>query len=226
MNILVIGPGKDPNRFGTYFCNKAEQEGHTVYKYSYRIVPEYSEPKEIEQDFKGYIQQIDRIDLLLYNCIGGFYPGVVEDYKPGHTMKWDEWYKGIMINGAMPHMIGLNALSKMDNKSGMVFMTSSASYLIYRDNYLHMAGYFGTKSVLNHLSRAFAECNEVGATVTTFAPHIPYDEPELAVKVMDALYNKATNLTQYDNGKIIECYPPNARLEYYKSDGRFTIEEQ
>lgn len=226
MNIVVIGPGKDPTRFGTYFCNKAEKDGHRVYKYSYRLVPDLSTPDDIERDFVEYIQQIDKIDLLLYNCIGGFYPGNLEDYHPDHKCKWHEWLGGIFINGAMPHMFGIKASGKMDSNSGMVFMTSSASYLIYRDNYTHMAGYFGTKSVMNHVARALSEHNTAGAVVTTLAPHIPYDEPEVAVKVMDSLYEKATNLTRYDNGKIIECYPPEGTLNYWKTDGRYTIEEQ
>lgn len=223
MNIVIIGPGKDPKRFGSYFSNKATEDGHTVHKFSYRIVPELSEPELIQKEFSEFLADKGQIDLLLYNCIGGFYPGMPSEYISGHKVKFEEWHTGIMINAAMPHMFSVIALEHMNDKSGIVFMTSSASYLINRDNYLNLAGYFGTKGAMNQLARSIAEYNDKNAIVSVFAPHIPYDNEEEAQVVMQSLYEKATNLTRYDSGKIIEFYPPFAKPTYFKNDGRYEI---
>ena len=51
MNIVIIGPGKDPERYGNYFCKRAKEDGHTIHKYSYRIVPGLSEPEDIIRSF-------------------------------------------------------------------------------------------------------------------------------------------------------------------------------
>ena len=226
MNIVFIGPGKDPERFGTYFCNKAEEDGHNVYKFSYRVVPELSTPADVEKDFVEFLSKIDKVDLMVYNCIGGMYPGHKLHYQQGHQMEWVKWYEGVTVNAAMPHMFSIRIQEKMDSNSAIAMMTSSASYLINRDNYVELAGYFGSKGMMNQLAKALAKYNSHGLTVTTLAPHIPYDEPDMARKIMDTLYGKITNLTKYDSGKIIECYPPEANLNYWKFDGRYNIEDQ
>lgn len=214
MKIVIIGPGQDPNRFGTYFSNKAEADGHSVIKFSYRLGSD--KPHVIADKYANTISNIDKIDLLLYNCIGGFYPGNPKHYTSDHEVGYEGWKEGILINAAMPHMFAVKSLAKMDNTSNIVFMTSSASYLINRDNYLNMAGYFGTKGAMNHLMRALAEYNDKGATVCTFGPHIPYDDPPTAKQVMNTLYKRMTNLTKEDNGKIIQCYPPGGHTFYHE----------
>ena len=214
MNILVIGAGKDPKRFGTFFVNTAKEQHHTVQTFSYRLDQET--PEYYSKKFSEEIESIDKIDILLYNCIGGFYPGNVNDYSSTHSVNFKEWQNGIMINAAMPHMFATKCLEKMDDNSSIVFMTSSASYLINRDNYLDMAGYFGTKGAMNHLMRALSTYNDKNATVCTFGPHIPYENPEEAEKVMSALTDRILNLSKEDNGKILQCYPPEANIFYHE----------
>ena len=214
VNIVVIGPGTDPLRFGTYFVNQAESMGHTVTKFSYRLANDSAET--IADKFVEAISQLDKIDLLLYNCIGGFYPGQPENFQSNHEVDYAGWQTGILINAAMPHMFSTKCLEKMDESSSIVFMTSSASYLINRDNYLQMAGYFGTKGAMNQLSRALAEYNDKKATVCVMGPHIPYDEPDTAIVIMDSLTNRIMNLTKEDNGKILQCYPPDGNIFYHE----------
>jgi len=223
MNIVIIGPGKDPKRFGSYFSNKATEDGHTVHKFSYRIVPKLSDPETIQKEFSEFLEDKGQIDLLLYNCIGGFYPGNPSEYISGHKVKFEEWHTAIMINAAMPHMFSVEALKYMSENSGIVFMTSSASYLINRDNYLDLAGYFGTKGVMNQLGRSLSEFNDKNAIVSIFAPHIPYEDESQAETVMNSLYNRAVNLKRFDSGKIIEFYPPSAIPTYFKNDGKYQI---
>ena len=214
MNIVVIGPGTDPLRFGTYFVNQAESMGHTVTKFSYRLANDSA--KTITEKFVETISHLDKIDLLLYNCIGGFYPGQPENFQSNHEVDYAGWQTGILINAAMPHMFSIKCLEKMNESSSIIFMTSSASYLINRDNYLQMAGYFGTKGAMNQLARALAEYNNNKATVCVMGPHIPYDEPDTAIVIMDSLTNRILNLTKEDNGKILQCYPPSGNIFYHE----------
>jgi NAD(P)-dependent dehydrogenase (short-subunit alcohol dehydrogenase family) len=214
MNIVVIGPGTNPLRFGTYFVNQAETRGHTVTKFSYRLANDSAET--IAEKFGETISHLDKIDLLLYNCMGGGYPGQPKDFQSSHEVNFAQWQDSILINAAMPHMFSIKCLEKMDESSSIVFMTSSASYLINRNNYLQMAGYFGTKGVMNNLARALAEYNDKKATVSLIAPHIPYDAPDTAIVIMDSLTNRILNLTKEDNGKILQCYPPNGNIWYHE----------
>jgi len=125
------------------------------------------------------------------------------------------WQDGIMINAALPHAMSLKCLSYMDEKSSIVFMTSSASYLINRDSYLDMAGYFGTKGAMNQLMRALSEYNDKRATVCAMAPHIPYENPEEDAIIMTQLTTRILDLQDTDNGKILQCFPPSGNIVYY-----------
>jgi len=214
MNIVVIGPGKDPERFGTHFVNHCESEGHHVTKFSYRLFRET--PEKITERFAEEISELENIDILLYNCIGGFYPSQDSDFISGSIVNFNSWKEGIMINAAMPHTFTSKSLYKMNENSAIVYMTSSASYLVNRENYLDLVGYFGTKGVMNQLMRAYSKYNNKNAIACCFAPHIPYENPESAKKVMDKITERILNLTKEDNGKILQCYPPGARIWYYE----------
>lgn len=214
MNIVIVGPGNDPKRFGTYFVNSAESENHSVTRFSYRLHEESSE--EILKRFSETISSLDKIDVFLYNVLGGTYPGNIPHFKTGHEVAFSEWEKAILINAALPHAFSLKCLEKMDESSSIVFMTSSASYLINRSNYLEYAGYFGTKSTMNHLARALSEFNDKDATVCVLGPHIPYENPESAEVVMKSLTHRILNITKEDNGKILQCYPPDANIFYHE----------
>ena len=218
MNIVIVGPGSDPERWGTYFTNSAEKDGHTVVKFSYRIGYSLGEHDlaEIEDQFSDTVEELESIDIFMYNSIGGFYPGFEKDYQTGHQVKYSSWTEGIMINAAVPHMMVLKCLEKMNANSKIVFLTSSASYLLNRDKYFHLAGYFGTKGCMNQLMLAFAHHNDKKATCVCLAPHIPYDEPDMAKKIMKQLYKLTMGITEKDNGRIIQCYPPSGLPHVYE----------
>ena len=214
MNIVIVGAGNDPQRFGGYFKQVAEEAEHTVYTFSYRLETTALEdvPVIFELDVLDRIPEGETIDLFLYNSIGGFYPGQPKHYSSLHDVNMYEWQKSILINAAIPHKLSTMALRKMDENSSIVFMTSSASYLINRDNYLEMAGYFGTKGAMNQLMRAMAEYNDKGTTVYTMAPHIPYENPEQARLILKKLTDYILSMNKESNGKILQCYPPDGRI--------------
>jgi hypothetical protein len=227
MNIFFIGPGNDPLRLGTYFCNKARADGHSIKSMSHRsndnqtdstdhVYCSYHSQDEVTSKFEKLIEDWTHIDLMFYNSTGGWYPGNQEHYKSDTTVDVHQWHVGLDIHCVVPHILTCKSLNLMNENSKIIYMTSSASYLINRDNYLDLAGYFGLKGVQNQLMRAFAAYNDKDATVTTFAPHIPYDESiDMSVKVMDSIYNKTFNLTENDNGKIIQFYPPEGNPHYH-----------
>lgn len=215
MNIIIIGPGTDPTRWGTYFVNRAESDGHKVYKFSYRLDANTS-VEVVERKFEEFLQTIDKVDLFFYNSMGGFYPGTPSEYTTGHKVDYSAWTQGIMINGAVPHMMAVKVLEKMNDSSRMAFFTSGGSYFIERDNYLSLAGYFGTKGVMNQLMVALAHNNDKKAVACCFSPHFPYEDPEMAKKVMNSLYDRILNISKKDNGKILQCFPPNADIHYFE----------
>lgn len=228
MNIFFIGPGNNPKRIGRYFCNRAEADGHNVKSLSHKsrfdhvdsanhVYSSFHLQEEILFKFDKLMQDWQRIDLLFYNATGGWYPGNKEHYKSNTQVNDKAWHTGLDIHAVVPHILTCKALNLMNENSKIIYMTSSASYLINRDNYLDLAGYFGLKGAQNQLMRAFAAYNDKGATVTTFAPHIPYDESEdLSKKIMDAIYTRAINLKKEDNAKIIQFYPPEGIPQYYE----------
>lgn len=228
MNIFFIGPGKNPKRFGRYFCNRAVAEGHNVKTLSHKSQSDHTDEKdnvyssfhlqeEILFKFDKLMQDWSHIDLLFYNSTGGWYPGDKSHYTSKSIVNDKQWHLGLDIHAVVPHILTCKALNMMSETSKIVFMTSGGSYLINRNNYLDLAGYFGLKGAQNQLMRAFAQYNDKKATVTTFAPHIPYDESEeLTKKIMDVIYTRAINLEPKDNGRIIQFYPPEGIPQYYE----------
>lgn len=214
MNIVIVGPGSDPKRFGTHFVNKSEANGHSVTKFSYRLYDE--SPDQITERFENTIANLDKIDLFLYNVMGGTYPGEEHHFKTSHIVAHEEWKNDIVINASLPHAFSLKCLEKMNENSSIVFMTSSASYLINRSNYLSFAGYFGTKATMNHLARSLAEYNDKQAKVCVMGPHIPYEDAESAEVIMESLSERILNISKEDNGKILQCYPPHGNIFYHE----------
>lgn len=228
MNILFIGPGTDPLRLGTYFCNKAKDDGHNIKLMSHRsnndqtdsvdhVYCSYHNQGEVSSKFDQLMEDWTHIDLLFYNSTGGWYPGSPDHYTSKTIVNTRQWHDGLDVHCVVPHIITCKSLNYMNEMSKTIFMTSSASYLINRDNYLDLAGYFGLKGAQNQLMRSFAEFNDKKSTFVTFAPHIPYAESaELSKKIMNSIYNKTFNLTEKDNGKIIQFYPPEGTPHYHE----------
>jgi len=228
MNIFFIGPGNNPKRLGRYFSNRADTDNHNIKYMSHKsklnhidtidhVYCSFNLQEEIVFKFEKLMQDWQHIDLLFYNSTGGWYPENKDHYTSKTVVDDKQWHIGLDIHAVVPHILTCKALNFMNENSKIIYMTSSASYLITRDNYLDRAGYFGLKGAQNQLMRSFAAYNDKKATVTTFAPHIPYDESEeLSATIMDAIYDRAINLKKEDNGRIIQFYPPKGIPQYYE----------
>ena len=213
MNILVIGPGNDDNRFGRQFVNKSKNENHIVYEFSFRLATET--PDQITKRFRQFIIDIDTIDIMLYNVMAGHYPGEPEEFEVHHTVDFHKWSETTLSNVGLPHMFALSCLTKMNENSSIVFMTSTGSYLPPIDKSLSKyAGYFGSKSAQNYLMWALADNNDKQVTVCSIAPHFPYEDQLVTNKIISAVTDKILNINKDDTGKIFSCFPPEGKVKY------------
>ena len=223
MNILLIGPGNSPTKFGGFFLDKAKKDGHKIKTLSHGVgivTPDssyanFKDPEDFKLKLVDLLQDIDRIDLFLYNSNGGGGINSPQQFTEGHIVDVEGWIDSTYIHGICLNLAVSTCLLKMNTSSSAVFLSSSASYLINRDNYLQHASYFGFKGIQNQMMRGYAEYNDKGVTFSVFAPHIPYEDSETAEKVMTNLYARAINLRKEDNGKIIQFYPPEGNPHYH-----------
>lgn len=223
MNILLIGPGNSSTKFGGFFLDKAKKDGHKIKTLSHGVgivTPDssyanFKDPEDFKLKLVDLLQDIDRIDLFLYNSNGGGGINSPHQFTEGHIVDVEGWIDSTYIHGICLNLAVSTCLLKMNTSSSAVFLSSSASYLINRDNYLQHASYFGFKGIQNQMMRGYAEYNDKGVTFSVFAPHIPYEDSETAEKVMTNLYARAINLRKEDNGKIIQFYPPEGNPHYH-----------
>lgn len=202
-----MGSGNDEKRFGRRFVNRAIKDSHTVYEFSYRL--ENESVDEITERFQSLIQTLPRIDIMLYNVMGGHYPGTPSAFISSHKVDSQAWQQTMLINVGLPHMFATKSLCKMDKNSSIVFMTSTGSYRPPLDHALSKyAGYFGSKAAQNHLMWALSDFNDKEVTVCSVAPHFPYEDEKTTEIVINALYKKIVNINTTDTGKIISCTPP------------------
>lgn len=211
MNIVMIGPGNDENRFGRQFVNLAKKDLHTVHEFSFRTLNE--SPQEIAIRFKEFISEIDTIDVMLYNVMAGHYPGSISSFEHAHQVNFEEWNNTFTCNVSLPHMFSLSCLPKMNEFSSIVFMTSTGSYMPPKElNLSKYAGYFGSKAAQNYLMWGLADHNSRKVNVCSIAPHFPYEDQITTDKVILAVTDKILSMNVTDTGKIFSCFPPMCKV--------------
>lgn len=213
MNIVVIGGGAEPGKFGTEFCARARREGHDVFVLSHKnhntndprhFYTDFTERQLVVDTFRTMVSTIDRIDILLYNTHTGSYPNDAELYKSTAQVS-SFWYgQGIYFNVALPHILSVEALKKMTQGGKLVFMASRMGLDFVRDEYTEYAGYAGLKAAQIHLMTALANHNDKGAIATTVCPHFPYDQPEKCLEIINRVYDYILNFDQ--NGQVQIIY--------------------
>ena len=223
MNIVLIGCG-GAGKFGNDFYHRARQQGHTVYSLSHidhnlsdqrHAVGSFDatrledESIPIHTTYKQLIDEIDNIDIFLYNSNNGAYPSNDADLRSDGTVDLWAWKKSLDVQVVIPHILILESLKKMSSKSSIVFMTTGLSYdFSQKDHeYSKYVGYAGFKSVQNHLMMGLAAHNDKGAICTSVASHFTYDDPGNYNIIFDRVYDYITNLTAANNGKIRQIWP-------------------
>jgi hypothetical protein len=210
MNIVVIGGGT-PGKFGNDFCNRAKSEGHDVYIMSHidhgtndpkHIVANFNSPDIFLHYYKKLIQNLDTIDILLYNSNGG--GGIFDASQLQSIGRYEgvDWEIGLKTHVIIPHMIILESLKKMSKGSGIVFMTTDQSYNLSKTQNTSFVGYAGFKGIQNHLMIGLAYNNDKEAIATSVSTHFPYENKKEYDIMFDKIYNYITTLTDKSNGKI------------------------
>ena len=217
-NIVIIGGGQ---KSGKMIADRFRQNNDNVYVLSHTqhhdvVSADFSNIDDVLDKFGVLLDDLDHIDLFVYNTNLVGSPRCPEDYQTNYSsltsrksMYVNDWHKVTHYAMVLPHLLTLKSLEKMDSTSSIVYMTTFISYseLTIENEFVHLAAYKGSKSVQNHLMLGFAAHNNVGATCCSIAPHYPYEDPDKLAFVVDKVYKAMSNMSKEDNGKIIQCFP-------------------
>jgi len=212
MNIVVFGGGK-PNKFGFNFCNKARDDGHSVYVISHKsydntdvnhAVADFLDPTNVVDTFNKLLENVNNIDILLYATNGHAYPDNESAYKSTTTVDIQRWYRTMNLQTIIPHMICVNALKKMSTGSKFVFFTSHQGIYFSKKEWMNRLGYATGKAGQTHLMQALAYNNDKGAIATAILTHFPYEDPKRLTDTYEMIYNYIINFDSTENGSIKE----------------------
>lgn len=209
MNIVVIGGGMF-GRFGNDFVRKSKDSGHTVRVLSHRSHPDADDTinflsvENAVTKFNGVTNDLDRIDILLYNSTYNGYPNDKKLYTSDGVIKEKLYVHGFYVQVVIPHSLCIEALKKMDASSKIIFMTTDVIYDRERTQNLDHLGYYGGKAYQHQLMLALADCNDRGAIVSSVSPFFDYDNKTEYIKSFDKVYNHIFGETH--NGKVYDCW--------------------
>lgn len=209
MNIIVVG-GSSFGKFGNDFVRKARADGHTVRVLSHRsgkdtdAIINFLDVDNAVTKFNEVTQDLETIDLFLYNTTYKGYPDTEAVFTSKAVIKEKLYVHGFYVQVIVPHCLCVEALKKMDITSKIVFMTTDVIYDRERTENLEHLGYYGGKAYQHQLMLALAECNDKGATVSSVSPFFEYDNKseynKSFVKVYEHIFGKT------DNGKVFDCW--------------------
>jgi nucleoside-diphosphate-sugar epimerase len=213
MNIVVIGGGT-PGKFGNDVVKLARSQGHRVLVLSHRnkgddldkLVTNFSNVDIVVNDFYELVNDIDNIDILLYNTNCGGWPDSAENFKSTGRIKESLYIHGFKIHVVIPHALVLAAMSKMCSESRVVFVTTDMIYDREREKYLDKLGYAGGKSYQHQLMLALAEHNDKEITVSSISPFFDYNEPAQYKIVFKKAYEYLLTHSKESNGKVYDCW--------------------
>lgn len=217
MNIVVSG-GSTPNKFGYDFVQKARQDGHRVLVLSHRsyvdtdtLTANFTNLENTVHVFQKLIDNVDRIDLFLYNSnlsgdYQGGWPNKYQHYQTNATVNEKLYMHGFRVHVMIPHALCLEALRKMDHNSKICFMTTDMVYDPERTVHIDRVGYTGGKIYQHQLMLALAEYNDVGATVSSVSPHFNYDNQQEYAEIFKVTYEHLISHNSFFNGKVFKCW--------------------
>jgi hypothetical protein len=209
MNIVVAGGGTF-GKFGNDFVKKAKVSGHTVRVLSHRTskdtdaVINFLDVENAINGFNTVTQDLETIDLFLYNTTYKGYPNTDTVFTSNGVIKEKLYVHGFYVQVIVPHCLCVEALKKMNVSSKIVFMTTDVIYDRERTENLDHLGYYGGKAYQHQLMLALAECNDKGATVSSVSPYFDYENTQEYDKSFNTVYNHIFGNTQ--NGKVFDCW--------------------
>lgn len=215
MNICIIGGGGPKGKFGRDLSDMLKAEGHNVFILSHKdygsndpqhMFADFSDANNVVSAFNGLTENINEIDILLYNSNANSYPGQPRDYTSTSTVNIEKWQETINIHCIIPHAIALAALKKMNPGSCIIFMTTGLSYDLKRSQWFEYAGYAGGKAIQNHLMLGLAHHNDRGVFCSSISSHFPSNEPERYGRIFKKIKNHILEIGSDDNGKIKEIW--------------------
>ena len=210
MNVVIIGGGT-PGKFGNHLALRMRDDGHNVYIVSHRnhhtghphdISANFETTQGVVNAFNEVTKDVDIIDMIIFNSNAGSYPSTEDCFTSTSIVDLKRWEENVTLACHIPHVLGVEALKRMNENSKIIFMISYMAVLFNRKEWTGHAGYAGTKAMQAHLMRAFAEHNDKGAIATALAPHFRYDEPEIYKQTFELVYNYINTITIKDNSKI------------------------
>ena len=211
MNVVIIGGGA-PNKFGNDLALRMRNDGHNVYIVSHRdyntghphdIKANFNTTQGVVDAFNTVTKDVNIIDMILFNSNAGSYPCDENSFTSTSVVDLKRWEENIRLACHIPHVLGVEALKRMNENSKIIFMISYMAVLFNRKEYTSYAGYAGNKAMQAHMMRAFAEHNDKGAIATAIAPHFTYDNPEIYKQTFEVVYNYIINSTIKDTSKIM-----------------------
>lgn len=209
-NIVVVG-GATPGKFGNEFVKRTRDLGHSVKVLTWYQTDQadttwadFDDHTEVVTSLRDLTQELDRIDVLLYNAHAFDYPDNPSHYASTCTdIDLDAYVRNLRVQVMIPHAIALAALAKMDSRSAIVFMTTGLALDHAKTEYTQFAGYAGAKSWATHLMSALAFNNDRGVTCASISPFLDYDNKDKFDITVDSIVDTVLNLDSNQNGKII-----------------------
>lgn len=220
--VVIIGGGQ---KSGRMIADRFRDNGDTVRVLSHRDHPDslpadFTDVNDVVRKFRQLVNDLDSIDIFLYNTNSHFGPAGSVDFKKNphwysprqakdrQAQLEEQWHKNMQFGMLLPNLLVLAALEKMNGSSVGLFMTTFISYAhLDLDNpYTDLLSYKAVKSVQNHMMLAFAAHNDAGATFCSVAPHYPYEDPEKLNVVIENVYQAIKNAGPESNGKFLEVF--------------------
>jgi NAD(P)-dependent dehydrogenase (short-subunit alcohol dehydrogenase family) len=214
MNVIVVGGGTK-GKFGNDLVNRLRSEGHDVYILSHRsngtndakqAIANFNNIQNVVETFERLTNHLDTIDLFLYNSNGRSYINGEQSFTSTASFSIDRWYSSLNIVAAIPYMLIVKALSKMNENSKILYMATGLAINFNRVEHTEYAGYAGGKALMTHLMLGFAHHNDKGSIVSILSPHFDYENREHYNSVFENTYKYILNLSKEHNGTIKQIY--------------------
>jgi len=208
---VIIGGG-EPGKFGNDLVLRMRTDGHNVYIVSHKnyntghphdIKANFDSVQCVVEAFNEVTKDVDTVDMILFNSNSGSYPNDENCFTSTSVVDLKRWEENIRLACHIPHVLGVEALKRMNENSKIIFIISYMAVKFNRNEWTSYAGYAGSKAMQAHMMRAFAEHNDKGAIATAIAPHFTYDNPEIYKQTFEVVYNYINKLTIKDNSKIM-----------------------